>query len=66
MYKIEKQQENSRENGAENYIQYFVISYNVKEGLPRWFSDKESACQCRKYRRCGFDFWVGKIPLKRK
>ena len=33
MYKIDKQQENSRENGAENYIQYFVISYNGKEGL---------------------------------
>ena len=43
MYKIDKQQENSRENGAENYIKYFVISYNGKEGLPRWFSDKESA-----------------------
>ena len=24
--------------------------------LPWWLSGKESAC------RCGFDFWVGKIP----
>ena len=38
MYEIDKQQENSRENGTENYIQCFVISYNGKEGLPRWFS----------------------------
>ena len=30
-------------------------------GLPRWLSGKESACQCRKCRRCGFDPWVRKI-----
>ena len=23
---------------------------------------KESACQCRRHRRCGFDPWLGKIP----
>ena len=32
-------------------------------GLPRWFSGKECACQCR---RCGFDPWVGKIPCRKK
>ena len=32
-------------------------------GLPRWFSGKESACQCR---RCWFHPWVGKIPWTRK
>ena len=32
-------------------------------GVPRWFSAKESACQCR---RRGFDPWVGKIPWRRK
>ena len=31
--------------------------------LPRWFSGKESACQCRRFR---FDPWVGKIPWRRK
>ena len=31
-------------------------------GLPRWLSDKESACQGRKR---GFDPWVGKIPWRR-
>ena len=27
---------------------------------------KESACQCRRLKRCGFDLWVGKIPWRRK
>ena len=31
--------------------------------LPRQLSGKESTRQCR---RCGFNPWVGKIPLKRK
>ena len=28
-------------------------------GLPRWLSDKEFACHCRKH---GFHPWVGKVP----
>ena len=28
-------------------------------------SGKESACQCRRSKRCGFDSWVGKIPWGR-
>ena len=32
-------------------------------GLPWWFSGKECTCQCR---RRGFDFWVRKIPWRRK
>ena len=35
----------------------------TKQGLPRWFSGKESTCQRR---RLGFDPWVGKIPWRRK
>ena len=31
-----------------------------------WLSGKESTCQYRRYRRCRFDPWVGKIPWKRK
>ena len=31
--------------------------------FPRWFSVKESACQCK---RCRFDPLVGKIPWRRK
>ena len=29
-------------------------------------SGKESTCQCRRRRGCGFDPWVGKIPRRRK
>ena len=35
-------------------------------GLPWWLNGKESACQCRSWRRLGFDSWVGKIHWKRK
>ena len=27
---------------------------------------KESTCQCRRHMRHGFDYWVGKIPWRRK
>ena len=27
---------------------------------------KESSCQCRRHKRCGFDPWVRKIPWSRK
>ena len=37
-----------------------------EHGLPRWLSSKESACQCRRQRRCGFEPWVRKIPWRRK
>ena len=33
--------------------------------LLRWYGGKESACQCRRCKRCGFNPWVGKIPLRR-
>ena len=38
----------------------------IYTGLPRWLSGEESACQCRRCRRRGFDPWVGKIPWRRK
>ena len=31
--------------------------------LPRWFSGKESSCQCRRH---GFNPWDSKIPWRRK
>ena len=34
--------------------------------LPLGLSDKESACQYRRYKRCGFDPWVGKILWRMK
>ena len=30
--------------------------------LPLWLRGKESTCQCRRHRICGFNPWVGKIP----
>ena len=35
-------------------------------GLPTWLSGKESACQCRRHKRCWLDSWVGKIPWRRE
>ena len=35
-------------------------------GLSWWFSGKESACQCKRCRRCWFDPWVRKILWRRK
>ena len=35
-------------------------------GFPDGANDKESACQCREFRRCRFDPWVGKILWRKK
>ena len=35
------------------------------QAYPRWRLCKESACQCRRHKRCGFDLWVRKIPWRR-
>ena len=35
-------------------------------GLLKWQGGKESACQCRRHKRCRFNPWVGKIPWNRK
>ena len=32
----------------------------------RWHSGRQSACQCRRCKRLGFDPWAGKIPWSRK
>ena len=34
----------------------------VHMGIPRWLSGKESACQCRRCWRHGFNPWVRNIP----
>ena len=34
--------------------------------LPRWLRGKESACQCKRHRRCRFEPWVRKVPWRRK
>ena len=35
-------------------------------GFPGGTSGKEPVCQCRQYKRCGFDSWIEKIPWRRK
>ena len=34
-------------------------------GFPGGTSSIEPACQCRRYKKCGFDSWVGKIPWRK-
>ena len=41
------------------------ISHVLLSGFPGDASGKESACQCRRHKRHGFDPWVGKIPWRR-
>ena len=40
--------------------------YMIQIGCPCGASGKESACQCKRGKRHGFDPWVGKIPCRRK
>ena len=35
---------------------------NISTNLPKWHSGKESACQCKRHRKHGFDPRVGEIP----
>ena len=42
------------------------LSLNHSLGFPGGATGKESACQCRRCKRFGFDPWVGKIPWNRK
>lgn len=37
-------------------------SFTGMDGLPRWYSGKDHACQCRRRKRHRFDPWARKIP----
>ena len=39
-----------------------ILTNKNCNGLPRWFSGKEPACQCRRQKRRSFHSWVRKIP----
>ena len=43
----------------------FSPGYLAFEGFPGCASGKEPVCHCRRYKRCGLDLWVGKIPGRR-
>ena len=45
---------------------YLLLFINMLSGLTRWRSGKESACQCRRLKRCQFDPWVGKFSWSGK
>ena len=45
---------------------FWLPRYQRVLRLPLGLSGKESAYQCRRCRRRGFDPWVGKIPWSRK
>ena len=54
---------------SELLLLHHALLFNLCEcpqGLPWWRSGEESASQCRRHRRWGFDPWVGKIPWRRK
>ena len=59
-------QNEAREGGARAHSLVATLRSFVSDlGLPRWHSDKEPPCQCRRHKRCGFSPWVGKIPWSR-
>ena len=55
----------SRERKTTLHVCGFEVS-NGQSGFPGSSRGKESACQCRKRRRHGFDPWVVKIPWRRE
>ena len=49
------------------YLQLLICFWGLHIlGFPDGASGKESAYQCRKHKRSGFDPWVGKMPWRRK
>ena len=40
--------------------------YKNHKGFPGGTSGEEPVCQCRRYKRYGFDPWVRKLPCQRK
>ena len=75
--KQNKTKQNKQTNKQKRHTyKYCSLSVKLREldfprisqslGFPRWCSGKESACQCRRYRRCEFHSQVRKIPWRRK
>ena len=42
-----------------------IARITATTGFPGSSAGKESACWCKRHRRCGFDPWVGKFPWRR-
>ena len=60
--------QSSKKVDCEHFHSIFSVCLAISAlgGLPRWLSGKEAACQCRRYRRHGFEPCVRKIPWRRK
>ena len=48
----------------EIFILLYMTCVVKSWGLLRWYSGKESTCQCRRHKRHRFSPWVGKIPWR--
>ena len=49
----------------QSHVQPPFIRPLLGSRLPKWLSNKESTCQCRRLRRWGHYPWVGKTPWNR-
>ena len=47
------------------YVCVRVCVYMLVKGFPGGASGEETACQCRRCKRCRFDLWVWKIPWRK-
>ena len=48
-------------SGATQEVQFIIRSNTSNKGFPDDTGGKEPTCQCRRYKRRGFDPWVKKI-----
>ena len=63
---FQKNRLSNRNPQRELHSQFKVPDLGGDNWLPRWHSGKESACQCRRRKRCKFNPWAGKMPWRRK
>ena len=49
---------------ATEHLGAVLTALDHTEGLPWCLSGKESDCQCRRRKRCGFNPWVRQIPWR--
>ena len=53
-------------NSGRYKVGHVEICLRAEKDFPGSVSGKESACQCRRHKKCRLDPWVGKIPWRRK
>jgi len=51
------------QHGTESIL---LHTASFKWDFPGGTVGKESPCQCRRHKRCGFNYWVRKIPWRKK